>query len=227
MRKSYLLAVLAAGLGSLALVGSPAIAQQGTPLRNAPVQSPRGGSAVVLLDVNAVFKHHNRMRSMMKQMKDDVRRAEEEVRSERNAIVQLAKRLEEEITPGTRDYNALDVQLTERRTKLSIRIQLQKKEFLQREAKIFHTVYQEVLQEVNYYANANNVALVLRFNAARANPDQPQEILRDINKAVVWYAPPLDITQIVLDRLNQRAVNPNPGAPTGPARRPQQGVRFR
>ena len=90
-----------------------------------------------------------------------------------------------------------------------------------RVAKIYHTAYTEIIQEVNYYCARNGIAMVLRFNGDPVDTGaQPQEILAYINRPVVWHNQGLDITQVVLDSLNRRA-----GAAPAPNSRPGVGVR--
>ncbi len=146
-----------------------------------------------------------------------VERAEGVLKQEREAMQKLAERLAS-FNKGTPDYKALAEEITKREADLTIKVRMQ---FFQREAKIYHTVYQEILQEVDYYAAAAGINLVLRFNGDPADLNQPETVIRDINKQVVWYAKDRDITPVILDRLNQRAYrNPGaaaPGAPAAPA----------
>lgn len=220
MRKSHLLAVLAAVVLSITLAGYYAVAQ--APARPA-MRPPQPAPTIALLDVSKIFKGHTRFQSMMAAMRKDVQRAEGEVRAEREAIRKLQERLPS--FKGTPDYNAAEEDITRRRSELNVRVQLQRKEFLQREAKIYHVVYQEVLQEVNYYCSARNVDMVLRFNGDQGDPDSPETVLRRINKPVIWHAGRLDITGIVLNEMNRRAGGAAPAPRTGDGRgRPTHGV---
>ncbi len=217
MRKSYLLAVLAAGVLSIALAGYYAIAQQ--PARPPAMRPPQRGPIVALLDVSRVFKQHARFKSMMADMKKDVQRAEGEVRAGRDAVRKLMERLAR--FKGTPDYNAEEEDITRRLSDLNVRVKLTRREFLQREAKIYHNVYQEILQEVNYYCTSQKVDMVLRFNGDRVDPENAESVLKGINKPVIWYAGNLDITDIVLSEMNRRAAtagSPRTGEkPTRPA----------
>ena len=165
----------------------------------------------------------------MNDMKADVGRAETQVKAEREALRKLVERLKE-FRKGTPDYKALAEEITKRQADISVKIRLQKEEFLQREAKIYYNVYQEILQEVDYYAAANGVTLVLRFNGDPADITEPETIIRDINKQVIWYTKNRDITPVVLDRLNQRAYHPGPATPSGTTpvgTRPGHGVQYK
>ncbi len=193
-------AVLVAVVLSAVLAQSPAVAQH--PTRTA-VRPTRGAPIVALIDVSRIFKSHSRFKAMMDGMKADVARAETQVKSERDAI---RKRAEEASSyrKGTPDYKAIEEEVTKRQADLSVRVQLQKKEFLEREAKIYHNVYQEILQEVDYYCASNGITMVLRFNGEQVDANRPEDVLRNINKPVVWHNRNLDITQVVIDNLNRR-----------------------
>jgi Skp family chaperone for outer membrane proteins len=208
-------AVLATAVLSLCYLMSLAVAQ-------APVR-PAAGQNIALLDVSYVFKNHARFKGMMEDMKADVERAEALVKSEREAIGKLAERLGE-FRKGTENYQQLEEELARRQADLAVKVQLQKNEFLQREAKIYHNVYQEILQVTDDYSKRNGIDMVLRFNGDNPDVDKPETILAFINKPVVWYQRQLDITPIVLQELNKGA---NPAAPNrnaAPAQR--QGVPF-
>ena len=217
MKKSYLVAALSAWVGLLSF-GFNALAQQGS---YAPPARPAARPPVIaLLDVAYIFKNHPRFKAMMAEMKADVERAEATVKKEGEGIRSQAERLKD-FRQGTPDYKGLEEELTKRQADLSVRIQLQKKEFLQKEARIYYTVYQEIFQEADYYAQQNGIDMVLRFNGDPVDVEKPDDVLRDINKPVIWYSKDrCDITPIVLDRLVRRG-----GAgPAGAA--PAAGIPF-
>jgi Skp family chaperone for outer membrane proteins len=196
VKKTAFLAAMAAVVLAGTLMSRPAPAQ-------APARAPQARPQIYLLDVSAVFKQHRRMQAMMEDMKKDVERAEQAVKAERDKIRQLAERLKE-FRSGTPDYRALEEDLTKAQADLSVRVQLQKKEFLQREAKIFYSVYQEVQQELNYLASQTGVMMVLRTTSEQPDVENPQEVLAYLNRDVIWNTPQVDITSHIIKRLNDR-----------------------
>jgi Skp family chaperone for outer membrane proteins len=156
---------------------------------------------VVLLDVSYIMKNHKRRKGSMKQMKVDMDRATAAAKSQSDTIRKLVEQLKV-ITPGTTDYKTREAQALRLKSELDIKMQLQKREFMQREAGILYTVYREIQQEVSSYATANNIAMVVQFNGDKVNKDNPQDIIRGINHSVVWYSKNLDITPIILKKLN-------------------------
>jgi Skp family chaperone for outer membrane proteins len=230
VRKSHLLVALAAGvvvaasLLSMTFHGSDAAAQTpptrlaGPPPAARPQVTP---PLIALLDVACIFKQHVRLKALMDQMKTDVDRAEAWVKNERDAVTKLAER-SQDFRPGSPDYKALEEEIAKRRADLAVKIQQQKREFLQREARNYYNVYQEIQQEVNYYCAANGVAVVLRFSREGADVEKPDTVLAYINRPVITYAKDLDITDLILSQLNRRpaggdtspvGVRPRPGVP--------------
>ncbi len=182
----------------------------------APAAPPAAG-AVALVDVNHIFKNHQRFNLQMEEMRTDVERAEASVQQERQAIQQLAEQLEQ--YKGTRDYRAMEQDIADRQAKLAVRVRMQQREFLEREARIYHNAYKEIWSAVDYLCRSQNIAMVLRFNGDVADTTKPEEVLRDIQKPVVWYRSGLDITDRVLAEINRDtrpAGGPQPGhSPVG------------
>jgi len=213
--------LLVAAAAAAALVAScfvyTGVAQQAGPA------GPPSPGLTVLLDVNALIKENEHLKAMMAEMQRDVTRAEEVFRKERDAIRQLADELKE-IRAGTPQYREKEEEITKRTSDLNVKIQLQRKEFLQRESKIYYTVYQEIQQEVDYFAANNNIAMVLKTTSEPVDVEKPEDILREMNKPVVWNAKALDITPYIRARLQQRYGTARTANPAGPPVR--QGVPF-
>lgn len=221
MMKSPISAALAALVLATGLAAPHAMAQRaGSPVMVPPQAA---GSTVALLDLAYVFKNHARFKSRMGDMKTDVQRAEAWVKKEREAIRKIADGLKDFRT-GTQEYKQLEQQLAKRQADVQVQLQLQRKDFLQQEAKIYHDVYNEILQQVEHIARQHGYVMVLRFNGDRVNRDNPEDVLRDINKSVIWFDNRRDITGLVLEQLNKqrggaRVSDGRSGIPTPPPRR--------
>lgn len=212
MKKFYQCAVLATF--GFALLSSSAV----------QAQSPRGGVAII--DLSYIFKNHKRFDAMKDQLRTTVEAEEEKLKAERENIGKLAEQLKG-FQPGTDNYKQLEEQLATRSAKLQADVNLRKKQFLEEEARMYFNVYREILAETKYFAQQQGYSLVLRFNGEEIDPSQvnPQEVLRGLNRAVVYSHPNIDITPHILRSLNQRAEGtPGTAGPGGQATRP--GVPF-
>jgi Skp family chaperone for outer membrane proteins len=204
--------VLAAAVSSLGVLFSPAMAQ-------APAR-PAGGPNVALLDVTYIFNNHARFKRMREEMKADVERAQQQVEKDKEELKKLAEKMQE-FNKGTQNYQQLEEELAKRQADLQVRVQLQKNQFLQQEATMYHNVYQEILQATEYYCKQNSIDMVLKFNGDPVDVNRPESIQNELYKPVVWYQKSLDITPAILQELNRTAVDPRAAQP---AQRP--GVPF-
>lgn len=235
MTKSRILAALAATILATGLFVSEAPSQGvGNPTAMRPVAAPAAGPTVMpaagpvaLLDVSRVYKSHARFKGMMDNMKAYVQEVETWVKGERDAITKMAERLKE-YQSGSQDYKDLETEVAKRQSNLQVQMQLKRKELMLQEAKIYHNIYTEIQQEVESVAAARGFIIVLRYNGDEVDREDPENVLRDINKSVIWFNRGVDITDEVIARIDGRSqyggattgsTTNRPGIPAGPQRR--------
>ena len=173
------------------------------------------GQGIAVIDISYIFKNHARFKQSMEYMKRDVLAAEETLKKERDLVNQMIEKLKD-FKPGTPDYKKLEEDITHRQSDFNVRASLQKKEFLEREAKVYTNIYKEISDEVGYYSDKNGIALVLRFNGDPVDANNRNSVLNEINKPIVYQRGGIDITPIILDTLNRRGPAANTAGPTGP-----------
>ncbi|HEX3869518.1 MAG TPA: OmpH family outer membrane protein [Pirellulales bacterium] len=213
MKKSFFAATLLASM----------FAMSGLAQRAAAQQPPRAGHAIVVIDVAYIFKYHTRLQTMQNDLQRDIQAAEKEVQDARAAMQKLAERLDD-YKKGSPEYKSLEEEIARRNSDLTLQVQVQKRNFIEQQARMFSTVYKELCEEVKVYCEASGVGLVMRFNGDPADYNDPEEIFRDMNKTVIYYNPSTDITPLILKKLNERIgsvpTQPAAGAPNGPAALP-------
>lgn len=192
-------------LASCFLVTAVFVAGVSAQQRAAPASGTRSGSEIALIDIGVIFKNLTRFKAHMTDLQTDMERAEQQMKKERDSLRALSEQLNA-YKAGTVEYKQLEEEITKRSADLNVRFQLQKKEFAKTEAKIYYMVYQEIQQEVDAFAQANGIAVVLKFKSEQADAEKPDEVLTELNKPVIWYARNLDITPIILESLNRRAL---------------------
>ena len=193
MKKSLFLATFVASL--LTLNGN---------LPDAQAQDVR------IIDLSQVFKDHTGFNAVTKRMKADAEQAQDALKARQEALTKMAEQLKE-FDEGSPDFRQLRETITKQSAELQADFKNTQNEFLEREATIYYNVYQEILDEVTYFCEQNQVSLVLRFNGNKADPNNPQEILRELNKTVFHYDQRIDITPTIVEALNAR--RPAAGAP--------------
>jgi Skp family chaperone for outer membrane proteins len=188
--------------------GAPSSAAAGAPSGSAPRPSGKTlpSPNIVLLDVSYVFDHLPRFQQVMNDMKKDVTNADAAVKAENSAIQKLAQELELK-SRGSPDYKRMEEQVITRKANLAAQVETQRREFMQRETKIYYDCYRQIQVVVNDYCAANNIDMVLRFSSDPVDPDNPNSVINTINKPVVTYVRDRDITPDILDILTKRSTS--------------------
>ena len=191
MRKSLLSATIVASLLVLwASVNTSA--QQGGP----------NALGIAVIDVNSIFKKHQRFQSTMEHLKKEIELEESALKKDRDYI---NKRIEaaNQFRPGTPNFKQSEEEITRLQSDFNVKAQLKKKNFMERESKIYFNVYSEVTKEVQEIASRYGIKLVLRYNSEAPDDTSRETILRTLNQPIVFQNG-IDITTAVLDSLNRR-----------------------
>ena len=200
----------AAPAGGAAGAGAP---QHAAPAHNVSHGGGAGGQ-VALIDLPYVLKNHGGFNQRLEDLRREAEAAENNLKAKRDAIQKLTVQLDD-LNRGSPDFKKLEEEITKRQADLSVDLNITKKKFQEAEARIYYEVYQQILAEVRHYSEANHISLVLKFNGDEANKDNPEEIMREMQKMVLYYSPSVDITPIILDRMKgqqPRGAGPNPAA---------------
>ncbi|MFM7206510.1 MAG: OmpH family outer membrane protein [Planctomycetaceae bacterium] len=199
-------------------VGQSATAQvPAQPAPAAPAARATPAAHVAVIDVGYIFKNHARFKQAMDKMKDEVMQAENALKGERDRINGLMEQLKG-FNVGTQEYKKLEAEVAKAQGDFSVNASLQKKEFMDREAKVYLQVYNEIERAVSQFARDNGIAVVQRFDGDPVDSADRNRILGSITKAIVYYDPNIDITPDVLRMLNGAAVAGVPGAQPKPLR---------
>ena len=141
MNASFRWATFVAFVSVVVLSNTPAatVAQQPTTPRGvAPMQ--QAGDKLAVIDINYIFKNHDRFKQMSKDWKGDVQRAEAEMKAQNSGIangVEELKRWE----PGSTEFKNLEESIAQKRADLQVKMQIKKKNLMLREAKMYLEVY--------------------------------------------------------------------------------------
>jgi Skp family chaperone for outer membrane proteins len=204
--------VVVAALSGVAILNHAVEAQAPNP---AGANASRYGVAVV--DISYIFKKHERFRAAMESMKKEMETIEAELKTDREKIAQ-SEQQRNTYNVGTAEHKRLDEEVARMMADFNLKMGRLRKDFLEREAKVYYQTYLEVVDAVNTYAKRQNIGLVLRFNGEPVDPNRREDVLREINKPVV-VQDQIDITPDVLLLLNrdQHAARPaQPGSQLPP-----------
>jgi Skp family chaperone for outer membrane proteins len=201
------------------LAGSPAALAQGQ-VQPAPALS---GHRIAVVDVSVVFKQHQRFLAKTESFKKQVEAAEAGLKKEYEQINALSEQLKGR-DPGSPDFKELEQRVVRAKAEWQLKGQTQRRDLMEVEGRIYFDTYRELDDAVKRFAMQHNISLVLRYASDPVDdPSDRNEIVKGINKSVVYVDPALDITRWILEDLN-RSVSAAPNArPVGVGPRP--GVR--
>jgi Skp family chaperone for outer membrane proteins len=166
---------------------------------------------VAVVDISYIFKNHARFRNSMDSMKKEMDAIEVNLKAKRDQIAKIEEE-RNKYNVGNEQYKKFDEQLAREMANFNLEMTKLRKDFLDREAKEYYKTYLEIVDAVTKYAQTRNIGLVIRFNGDPVDPNRREDVLREINKPVV-YQNQIDITPDVLQSLNRDVVATGPGQP--------------
>lgn len=222
MRKPLLWAAV---LGIVSFAATPVCAQQAAPAQaGAPAaqgtpgaNAPRYGMAVV--DISYIFKNYPSFTASIEGLKKEMEAADGQLKADRDRLAQMEEQ-RNALKPGTAEFKQLDEELARQKADFSIKQGTIRRDFLEREAKIYYATYNEVAAAVRYFAAQNNIGMVLRFNGDPIDPNQREDVMRAIMQPIV-HQNNIDITPEVLALLSRSSA----GGAGAAAARPTGTVR--
>ena len=137
----------------------------------------------------------------MEAMKKEMEGIETDLKADREKIAQQEQQ-RNTFNTGTAEYKQLDEEIARQMANFNLKMGKLRKDFLEREAKVYYQTYLEVVDAVKYYAKRQNIGLVLRFNGEPVDPNRRDDVLREINKPVV-VQDQIDITPDILALINR------------------------
>jgi Skp family chaperone for outer membrane proteins len=158
-----------------------------------------------VIDIGYIFKNHARFKTLMDKMRDEVMAAENGLKAERDRINGLVEQLKG-FNPGTPEFKKLEAEVAKAQGEFNVTAQLQKKDFMDREAAVYQEVFGEIQQVVTKFAQEHGIAVVHRFDGNPVNGADRNQVLQSITKSLVYYDTTIDITPDIVTRLNAGSV---------------------
>ena len=164
---------------------------------------------VAVLDVAKVFKDNLEFDGKMKSIKAEADTLKDSITQQQEAIKVRAQQLSQ-YEVGTPDRNNLEAELEQQQAALRTKARQAETDLLNREARIYFDTYQKMQSIVGSLAAQHGISLVLRFDSEPIDSSNRAEVIKGVNRAVVYHRR-LDLTNMVSAAMNDRAAQ----APTG------------
>ena len=158
---------------------------------------------VAVLDVAEVFKDNGTFDQSMKNIKAQAEKLKVEIQGQQEKIRSDAASLIEYET-GSPDRNRLEAELEQRQAALRTRARQSEQDLLNREAEVYFQTYSKMQSVVESIAKKYNISLVLRFDSAEIDKTSRPEVIKGVNRAVVYHHK-LDLTSMVVKEMSGAA----------------------
>jgi Skp family chaperone for outer membrane proteins len=162
-------------------------------------QAPLAGN-VAMLDLARIFNNHREFKRLSDDLRREVEDAERELKTHKAELQAEADALAK-LNRGTPEAKQLESKIARDTAELQVKVAEQKKEFFEEEAGIYFQIYQQVMKEVEKYAAAHGINLVMRFSGEPMDPNDAQAVQKELNKAVLFHKG-IDITDEILALAN-------------------------
>ncbi len=197
------------------LTASVAVAQQPAAAAAASPARP----TIALVDVGFVLKNHPTMKAEIERIEADMKKADEEFAGKRDAIIKQMENMRQQFTEGTPDYEKQEKMIAEADTNFRLELVKKRKEFDEARAGVIFKIYNDLNMLIKYYCESTGASLVMRVSRETMDPKKPESVQMVLSQEVLYFQPSADITDWVLQGLNQRAgvtgtaARPNAAAP--------------
>lgn len=156
---------------------------------------------VAILDVAKVFKENASFDAKVKAIKAEADQLKLQITAEQDRIkAEVMKLRGMEAGPKR---NQMEADLEQQHTRLRTTTRQSESELLNREARVYFDTYREMQEVVEAAAKEYGLSLVLRFDSESIDPNNRNEVIQGVNRAVVFHRQ-LDLTSLISKQLNAR-----------------------
>lgn len=162
------------------------------------------GTTIALIDMAEAFKRSNKFVALRDGLKDDISQTDMELRK-MGVKQDILKTELAKLSPGTPEAKEKQLELNAlQQDANTFRVEA-KRRLMATEARIYQQIFLEVSDVVKAIATERKLSIVFRFNRKPLDGlVEPGEILKAMNKQVIYAEQGSDITDEAVKRLNDK-----------------------
>jgi len=182
--------------GSIGVLGVSQISAQ----RQAPLAAP--GSGVAVLDVYTILQNSAAVKQARQTLENENQAKRDIMKKEGDRGNQLAEKLRG-LPQGSPERQKLEREVMRLKADFDMQGKRFDRDLQEKEIKVFYALSRDIQDELDRYAKANGIQLVLRFDPAPPDLTDPQNVAHEVSKFVV-YQRANDITPSIIEGVNRR-----------------------
>ena len=163
------------------------------------------GGIVAVLDVAKVFKENRSFESKMQAIKSTADQLKAEIQQKQEAIKQEAGGLAA-FEVGSQERNQMEGALEQKQAALRTQARQAEMDLLTKEARVYYETYEQMQTILKSLASQHGISLVLRFDSEEVDPTNRGEVIKGVNRAIV-YQEKLDLTTLVIGQMSSDTAN--------------------
>ncbi len=216
MRKSLLWS--ASLWGALAMVAPSSVRAQAPAAANANAAPQK----IAVLDTERVFlesEQFKKLRDELVELKKSKQQKLEQLQQQKAALVSDVR--EQQLDFDSAEMVSKEEELIKLETSAKTYAAVAKQQVLRRELEIQSEMFQVVQKALDKFAETNGYSMVLNAHKLDESVENPNELTRTMLQTVTWHRNREDITDAVIQYLNQRYTageNVQPASGTGTAK---------
>lgn len=175
---------------------------------NAQDDPPGSPGVVAVLDVFRVFNENAEHSAAMEQIRQSAEAVKTSVESEMAQITSEAQQVMK-LEAGSPERNQKEADLEQRQAALRTKARQQEIDLLAREAGVYYQTWNRMQQVIGAVAQHNNISLVLRFDSAAIDPENRGDVIKGVNRAVIYHDR-LDMTDLVIQQMGPTTAQATP-----------------
>lgn len=159
---------------------------------------------VGLIDMAQVFKDYKKFETERESLRPEFQAVQDEEKSVAEKLEAAQKELASgAFKQGSPEFIEREQALTKQVAEFQALRANHQKEMYRRESGIYHAVYNDVQEAVKKFCATYKYTLVMRFSRDELSSD-PQKLMQGLNRPVVFFQPEDDLTDSVIEYLNQK-----------------------
>lgn len=162
---------------------------------------PQQGHLVAILDYDNVLQNSLRYKTDLEKLKSDTWKVESEFKTQSEKVRQLEEAIKG-LQPGSPDFVKHRDEATYKKHELQARIQLERTKYEEQRVQLEAAVMKQIDNITQQISVENNIAMVTNVATRQPQFHDLESTERHRQRPVVYFNPGLDLTNLVLTKMN-------------------------